>query len=161
MSLRFIEWRIIMNEEERYRLLRLVEHSHEHWTSKKLPAPYIKEEERLHWLDEQAPYGLLVQNTGAEPFFIYANKQAQLIFGYSLEEFLSMPSRRSAPPQKQKARRRMLESVDINGIHEGYHGIRVDKQGTLFEIKDGLIWKLINESGETIGIVAMIWKNDL
>ncbi|MBC1501232.1 MEKHLA domain-containing protein [Listeria weihenstephanensis] len=149
-----------MYEDERYQMLRLIEQSYEHWTRKKLPTPSIMEEERLRWLDEQSPYGLLVQNNNEEPLFIYANKQAQIIFGYSLEEFLSTPSRKSAPPQMQRDRECLLEKVTTQGILMGYHGTRVDKQGMLFEIKNGMIWNLISKSGETIGMAALICKSE-
>ncbi|EUJ31605.1 MEKHLA domain-containing protein [Listeria cornellensis] len=146
-----------MNEKERYQMLCLVEQSYKHWTEEQLPTPLLEKKDRLRWLDEQSPYGLLVQNTNAEPFFIYANKQAQNIFGYNLEEFLSIPSRKSAPPQKQKDRNLMLENVAMNGISTNYYGTRIDKQGKLFEIEKGIIWKLINESGALIGTAALIY----
>lgn len=141
-------------------LLRLVDHSYAHWTGRPLSVPVGMETQRLSWLDEQAPYGLLVQSTELEPLFIYANRQAQRIFGYSFEEFLTIPSSQSAPPEKQANRNHLLKEVASKGIYEQYQGTRIDKKGQWFEIERGSIWKVLAESGETVGIAAMIWRDD-
>lgn len=143
-----------------YQLLSLLDQSYQHWTGQKLNVPKEMEGQRLFWLDEQSPYGLLAQNIDAEPFFIYANKKAQNMFGYTLEEFLLLPSSHSASPTVQKDRNQLVQEVMTQGIVTHYQGTRVDKNGYFFEITQGSIWKLLNESGETIGIAAMITSNN-
>lgn len=149
-----------MNKTKRHELLRLVDQSYKMWTSQSLPTPFVMENQRLSWLDQKSPYGLLVQNTETEPLFIYANQQAQHIFGYSLTELLSIPASQSAPPEKQNNRNRLLQEVENKGIAENYQGTRIDKQGRRFDIT-GSIWKVIDKSGETLGLAAMIWLDQI
>ncbi|EUJ36697.1 MEKHLA domain-containing protein [Brochothrix thermosphacta] len=149
-----------MDGKKRDQILSLIDASYKIWMGENLPISEEKQEEqRQRWLEEEAPYGLLVQNIAEDPHFIYANQHAQTIFGYSLEQFLALPSRKSAPPQNQKQRNEMLEEVTLRGISNSYTGTRIDSNGQLFEITEGSIWKVINESGEMIGIAAMI-KSD-
>lgn len=143
-----------------YQLLSLLDQSYQHWTGQKLNVPKEMEGQRLFWLDEQSPYGLLAQNIDVEPLFIYANKKAQNMFGYTLEEFLLLPSSHSASPTVQKDRNQLVQEVMTQGIVTHYQGTRVDKNGYFFEITQGSIWKLLNESGETLGIAAMITSNN-
>ncbi|WP_339101752.1 MEKHLA domain-containing protein [Candidatus Enterococcus clewellii] len=146
-----------MDKNERYKLLELLEQSYEHWTKgRQFPVP-SQEKQRYVWLDEQAPFGLLVQNTKEDPTFIYANQKAQDIFGYTLSEFLTTPSRKSAPTANQEDRKQMLRDVEKTGISDNYKGTRVDHQGNLFEISKGSIWKVLDDSGKTVGIAAMIF----
>ncbi|WP_413518358.1 MEKHLA domain-containing protein [Carnobacterium maltaromaticum] len=156
-----------------YQLLSLLDQSYQHWTGQKLNVPKEMEGQRLFWLDEQSPYGLLAQNIDeqspygllaqnidVEPLFIYANKKSQNMFGYTLEEFLLLPSSHSASPTVQKDRNQLVQEVMTQGIVTHYQGTRVDKNGYFFEITQGSIWKLLNESGETLGIAAMITSNN-
>lgn len=147
-----------MNEEG-YQLLRLVNRSYEHWTGQPLPVPETMTDQRLRWLDEESSYGLLVQSSEEEPLFIYANQQAQHIFGYSLGEFLKTPASKSAPLENLEERRQMLQKVAEKGIFEGYQGTRIDKQGNLFKITKGSIWKVLDSSDEIIGTAAMVWRD--
>lgn len=150
-----------MDKNERYQILELVEQSYEYWTKQKGSlVPSEEEMRRYTWLDEEAPFGLLVQNTDNDPMFIYANRKAQELFGYTLSEFLSTPSRKSAPPAKREEREHMLQEVAKKGIFDGYKGTRIDSQGRLFEISDGNIWKVLDATGKTIGTAAMIWIGD-
>lgn len=150
-----------MDRKERDQLLDLVEKSYSHWTEgKSLIIPLEEEKKNYAWLDERAPFGLLVQNTESDPMFIYANRKAQEIFGYTLAEFLAIPSRKSAPPTKRENREQMLQEVAKKGIFDGYKGTRIDKQGRLFEISKGSIWKVLDSSGKMIGTAAMIWVED-
>ncbi len=147
-----------MNEED-YNLLRLVNRSYEQWTGQPLPVPDRMANQRFRWLDEASPYALLVQSTEEEPLFIYANQQAQRIFGYSLAEFLKTPASKSAPLENLEGRRQMLQEVAKKGIFEGYQGTRIDKQGNLFKITNGSIWKVMNSSDEVVGTAAMVWQD--
>jgi PAS domain-containing protein len=106
------------------------------------------------WLYEQAPFVVLAHNTDRDPIFIYANQAAQACFGYSWDEFMTLPSRLSAEPADQAARQALLDAVAKNGFLTGYSGVRVAKSGARFRIEHGLVWELIDPEGVRRGQAA-------
>lgn len=112
---------------------------------------------RLAWLDASAPFGVLAHNTDADPKFIYANRAALEMFGYDLDEFLGMPSRLSAAPERRAARTAFLERVTAQGIAHDYADIRVDRAGRSFRIREGSVWQVAAPDGSPIGQAALIW----
>jgi PAS domain S-box-containing protein len=123
-------------------------------------APLVPEGANATWLYCNAPFIVLAHGTDADPNFIYANKAAQACFGYSLEEFLGLPSRLSAEPADQAERQRLLDQVAQNGFLAGYSGIRVAKSGRRFRIDDGIVWELDGD-GVRHGQAATFgnWRN--
>ena len=113
------------------------------------------------WLHEEAPYGILVHNTDADPHFIYANGHALASFKYTEEEILTIPSRLSASEQDRPERQRMLEIVLRDGIVFNYSGPRVDKYGRSFMIYDGVVWQLRNPDGQVWGQAALFWTDEV
>ncbi len=122
-----------MTPQERNQLIGLLDQSYEQWTGQGLPVPSERAKQRLEWLDQYSPYGLLIQNTEPDPLFIYANQQERNL---------------------------MLAEVANKGISNNYRGTRIRKDGQLFEI-EGSIWKVLGKSGETLGIAAMIWSKEV
>lgn len=114
-------------------------------------------ETQLAWLDASAPFGILAHNAESDPKFIYANRAALRMFGYALDEFLGMPSRMSASPERQPARAAFLERVSAQGIAHGYADIRIDRSGRSFRIREGSIWQVAAPDGSLIGQAALIW----
>lgn len=114
-------------------------------------------ETQLAWLDASAPFGVLAHNTESDPKFIYANKAALEMFDYALDEFLGMPSRLSAAPERQPARAEFLKRVVELGVAHGYADIRVDRSGRSFRIRDGSLWQVAAADGSPIGQAALIW----
>lgn len=106
------------------------------------------------WLYSEAPFAVLAHDTASDPCFIYANKTAQSCFGYSWEEFLTLPSRLSAEPGGRGERQRLLAAVTRNGFATGYRGVRVAKSGQRFLIEDGIVWELIDADGGRRGQAA-------
>src|SRR5262245_56280015 len=104
-------------------------------------APLVPEGADADWLYHEAPFIVLAHGTDPDPNFIYANKAAQACFGYSLEEFLGLPSRLSAEQADQAERQKLLDQVALNGFLVGYSGIRVAKSGRRFHIDDGIVWE--------------------
>ena len=124
-------------------------------------APLVPEGADANWLYRDAPFIVLAHGTDPDPNFIYANKAAQACFGYSLEEFLGLPSRLSAEPADQAERQKLLDQVALNGFLAGYSGIRVAKSGRRFRIDDGIIWELLDGDGVRHGQAATFgnWRN--
>jgi hypothetical protein len=113
------------------------------------------------WLYRDAPFVVLAHDTGADPTFIYANKPAQACFGYSWDEFLSLPSRLSAEAPDRAARQALLDAVAQNGFMTGYTGVRVAKSGRRFIIEEGIVWELIDRAGVRHGQAATFasWRD--
>jgi PAS domain-containing protein len=106
------------------------------------------------WLYEQAPFVVLAHDTAPDPIFIYANRAAQNCFGYSWDEFLTLPSRLSAEAPDRAARQALLDQVSEHGFMTGYSGIRVAKSGARFRIEHGIVWELLDPAGKKQGQAA-------
>lgn len=113
------------------------------------------------WLYEDAPFAVLAHGPEADPKFIYANKAAQACFGYSFDEFLTLPSRLSAEAADRAARQALLAQVAKHGFVAGYRGLRVAKSGRRFIIEDGILWELIDAAGVRHGQAATFssWRD--
>jgi hypothetical protein len=113
------------------------------------------------WLYRDAPFVVLAHNTDPDPRFIYANRAAQACFGYSWEEFVTLPSRLSAEAGLREKRQAVFDSVDRDGFVAGYSGIRIAKSGRRFRILDTVIWQLMDDAGTVHGQAATFseWKN--
>ena len=116
--------------------------------------PLVARERGATWLYHEAPFAVLAHNTDADPRFIYANKAAQACFGYTWEEFTSLPSRLSAEVAEQAERQKLLEAVTRKGFMSGYRGVRIAKSGRKFWIQDGVVWQLLDSRGVSRGQAA-------
>ncbi|MEU6343115.1 MEKHLA domain-containing protein [Streptomyces sp. NPDC046977] len=119
------------------------------------PPVWSSEDEAAAWLYEDAPFGLLVHDTSADPRFVYANRTAQECFGYSWEEFVGLPSRLSAGPGGQEDREALLAAVNDRGWADGYRGLRLAKDGSSFWIEDVCMWNLVDADGQRHGQAAV------
>jgi PAS domain-containing protein len=124
-------------------------------------APLVPPGSGAEWLYREAPFVVLAHGTERDPKFIYANRAAQACFGYSWDEFMTLPSRLSAEAPDQAERQRLLEQVERNGFLSGYRGVRVAKSGRRFIIEDGVVWELIDGNGKRHGQAAtfLSWRN--
>jgi MEKHLA domain len=126
-----------------------------------LGKPLVPAGKDAQWLYRAAPCVVLAHGTDTDPKFIYANKAAQICFGYSWEEFLDLPSRLSAEAPDWTARQALLDRVARDGFMTGYRGIRVAKSGRRFIIEDGIVWELIDHNGRRHGQAATFssWRD--
>ncbi|WP_274423961.1 MEKHLA domain-containing protein [Chelativorans sp. YIM 93263] len=106
------------------------------------------------WLYYNAPFAVLAHGTGNDPVFAYANKTAQHCFEYTWDDITVLPSRLSAEAPERAERERLLEAVSRQGYIENYRGIRVARSGRRFEISDGVVWQLIDQTGTPRGQAA-------
>ncbi len=102
-----------------------------------------------------APFALVSHGTQGDPIFRYANLAAQALWGYSWEEFTQLPSRLSAEPMAREERQRLLERAAKFGYVDDYHGIRIAKDGRRFNIRDTILWNVVDEMGMKHGQAAM------
>lgn len=97
---------------------------------------------------------ILAHDGAADPHFTYANEGAQRLFGYTLETFIGMPSRLSARPAQRDERAAILNAALKDGFYQGYRGVRVRADGSLFVMEDAAIWTVFDEQGYSIGQAA-------
>jgi MEKHLA domain len=106
------------------------------------------------WLYEEAPFCVLAHNTSPDPRFVYANRAAQICFGYSWDEMTRLPSRLSAEAPNQAERQGLVEAVARDGFATGYRGLRIAKSGRRFWIEDVTMWQLADDMGAVLGQAA-------
>ncbi|TKC81423.1 MEKHLA domain-containing protein [Trinickia terrae] len=121
-----------------------------------LVPPLERTEDAMHWLYDEAPYGLLAHNTAEDPVFVYGNRRAQSLFGYGWDELTALPSRLSAEAPERHERQAFLDQVTRHGFVTGYRGVRISKHGRRFWIERATVWQLIDEHGVLHGQAAMI-----
>ncbi|KAI8901146.1 MEKHLA domain-containing protein [Globomyces pollinis-pini] len=92
-----------------------------------------------------------------DPVFTYCNIAAQKVFGYQWDEFIGLQSKLSAPTELQQQRKDFIDQQRTVGFSEAYEGIRVNKQGQLFQIKDTSLWT-VDAEGQPIGQAALLSK---
>ena len=109
---------------------------------------------------EQAPFAVLAHDGGADPRFVYANRTAQICFGYSCAELVGLPSRLSAEAPARAERQRLLDAVTRDGLSRDYRGLRIAKDGRRFWIERAVVWQL-DRDGVTVGQAATFseWRD--
>lgn len=109
-----------------------------------------------------APVAIVSHGTEAEPIFRYANAAALDLWQMDWDAFTRLPSRHSAEPKSgiQTDRDRSLKAVLENGCVDGYSAIRICSQGRRFEIRNTLLWNVVDQDGVRHGQAAFIrdWR---
>ena len=131
----------------------LIRHSYRHWLGRDLVSPELTDGEAARVLFD-APFALLTHDTRADPVFNYANATALELFGMTWEQMCGCPSRLSAEAMIQSERERLLTDARERGYSEGYRGIRISRDGRRFEIREAVVWNLIDAEGLPRGQAA-------
>lgn len=97
---------------------------------------------------------VLAHDGAPDPCFVYANHGAQTLFGYDLDTFIGMPSRLSARTAQRDERASMLRAALEDGYYEGYRGVRVRADGSLFMMDNAVIWTVYDAAGRPMGQAA-------
>lgn len=128
-----------------------------------LAAPFLPPGAKpsARWLYAEAPVCVLAHNTAPDPHFIYANRCAQVLFGYTFDEITALPSRLSAEEPARGERQRLLDEVATKGFATGYSGVRIAKSGRRFRIENGVLWQLKAQDGTLYGVAATFasWRD--
>lgn len=133
--------------------VQLILDSYRHWTGEDLIILPLPEADTLGETVYRAPFALVSHGTEVDPIFNYANRMALEAFGYSWEEWITLPSRFSAEAPNRAARQKLLDAVNQRGYSDGYQGIRIGRQGR-FEIRAAQVWNLLDSSGTARGQAA-------
>jgi hypothetical protein len=131
----------------------LLEESYKRWTGRPL-SDHGGIGESLYRL----PCAVISHGMQTDPIFCYANLYAQRLFGYSWDEFTSLPSRMSAQQIAQGDRQRLLSRSKHDGYVENYIGVRITKSGKRFFIMETTFWQVVDDSGKLHGQAAAINK---
>jgi MEKHLA domain len=126
-----------------------------------LELPFLVPGADARWLYAEAPVCVLAHSTESDPRFIYANQTAQLVFEYSWDEFVALPSRLSAEAPEREERQRLLDAVARDGFAAGHSGMRIAKSGRRFWIEDCTLWQLRDEDAALRGVAAWFarWRD--
>ena len=131
-------------------------HSYQHWTGTSVLNVSGTSEEIAQAVFE-APFVLVSHGIQADPIFNYGNRKALQLWELSWEEFTKMPSRKSAEKIVQEERDRLLAEAASKGF-SNYSGVRITSTGKRFQIKDGILWNLIDEQNQRCGQASVFSK---
>jgi len=92
-----------------------------------------------------APFAVTSHGTEADPIFNYANQCALDLFEMAWENFIQLPSRLSAEIDSQEERDRILKKVSENGYVDDYSGMIISNKGKRFQIKNAIVWNVIDQ----------------
>ncbi|MFC4597156.1 MEKHLA domain-containing protein [Cohnella hongkongensis] len=126
-------------------------------TGRHLLAPVPAREETAAALF-QAPFVLLSHGTEADPVLNYGNEAALKLWEMTWEQFTRTPSRLTAEAEERSAREKLLADAREKGYSDGYYGVRVSSSGRRFEIRNVLLWSVVDEQGNDRGQAAVFSK---
>ncbi len=104
---------------------------------------------------------VLAHNNAKDPCINYANKAALQLWGRQWDEMIGMPSKLTAPRKERANRLTLLNQAKIHQGISNYQGVRINKKGQLFMIKNARIWTIWNGNGIACGQAATFdtwWK---
>ena len=102
-----------------------------------------------------APFALVSHGTEEDPIFNFGNQTALDLFEFTWEQFIALPSRKSAEPVNRQERQRLLERVTQQGYIDDYSGVRISSTGKRFLIEEATVWNLIDDLGHYRGQAAV------
>jgi len=133
--------------------------SFRHWTGNSLLDVNGVPQEIAQVLFE-APFVLVSHGIESDPIFNYGNRKALELWELSWEEFITMPSRKSAEEVVQEERDRLLSEAATKGFISNYSGIRTSSNGKRFYIENTILWNVLDEENQHCGQAAFFssWK---
>lgn len=127
--------------------------SYRKWTGRDLIRLEGDESKCAHALFT-APFAVVSHGVGSDPVFSYGNCTALQLFELNWQQFVKLPSRRSAEPLERSERARLLAAVSAQGYIDDYSGVRISATGTRFRIERATVWNLVDEDGAHCGQAA-------
>jgi PAS domain-containing protein len=102
-----------------------------------------------------APFAVVSHGIQTDPIFNFANQFALDLFELSFEDFIQLPSRKSAEFVERQEREKLLDEVSANNIIHDYRGVRISASGKRFMIERAIVWNLFDHQGGKYGQAAM------
>lgn len=131
----------------------LILSSYEHWLGAALISSRGPSLDVAKGLFE-APMVVVSHGLGPDPVLNYGNQRALDLWEMTWDSFIHTPSRLTAEIINRAERAKMLDLVSEQGYYKNYQGIRVTGTGKQFRIEGGMVWNLIDETGEYRGQAA-------
>ncbi len=125
-----------------------------HWTGQTL-VPEMGKFTSLAAALFYSPRVVVSHDTQPDPRFNYANQRALDLWETTWEQFIGLPSRYSAEPDRQPERQHFLQQVTQKGWANNYQGIRITRRGRKFFIRDAILWNVVDAQGNLHGQAAM------
>ncbi|MBD6618676.1 MEKHLA domain-containing protein [Komarekiella sp. 'clone 1'] len=134
--------------------------SFQHWTGDCLLNINASSPQEKAQVLFEAPFVLVSHGIESNPIFNYGNRKALELWELSWEEFITMPSRKSAEEVVQEERDRLLAEAATKGFISNYSGIRISGNGKRFYIEDTILWNVVDEQNQHCGQAAFFskWK---
>lgn len=101
-----------------------------------------------------APFVLCSAGTEPDPVLNYGNAQALKLWEMDWETLTRTPGRHTAEAPERGAREEFLRTVKEKGYIDNYSGIRISSTGRRFEIKNAIVWNLLDSQGRYAGQAA-------
>jgi hypothetical protein len=89
----------------------------------------------------------------ASDVFNYGNKAALELWGLSWDDFVGMPSTKSASDEDaiQSERRELLDKAAASGVIKDYSGVRQASDGRRFRVTGATVWTITDREGNKTG----------
>jgi len=128
--------------------------SYKHWTGKDLLPEFNNHRQCILTLFE-APFVLVSHGTEQDSIFNFGNRAALTLFEMKWEDFIRLPSRKSADADNQEDRARLMASVSARGYATDCRGTRISASSKRFLITGATVWNVVNDQGAYYGQAAM------
>lgn len=102
----------------------------------------------------EAPFVLCSAGTEPDPVLNYGNARALALWEMTWDQLTRTPGRHTAQAPERAAREEFLRTVKRQGFIDNYSGVRVSSTGRLFEIKNAVVWNLLDAQGRYAGQAA-------
>ena len=133
---------------------RLLCSSYEHWTGRQLIAGY-RQMDNLPQVLFDAPFIIVSHGTEADSIFNFGNRAALELFELPWEEFIRLPSRRSADEENLEDRKQLMARVKKDGYADNCTGVRITATGKRFLITGATVWNVVDINKTYHGQAAM------
>ena len=97
---------------------------------------------------------VLSHDGAADPVLTYGNLAGQRLWEMGWDQLTALPSRLTAEPAHQAQRDAMFDEMRRKGFIENYNGVRISASGRRFEIRNAVIWPLVDAAGVKKGEAA-------
>ena len=128
--------------------------SYEHWTGRQLITGYRQTDNLLRVLFD-APFAIVSHGTETDSIFNFGNRNAMELFDLPWEDFIRLPSRKSADEENREDRMKLMARVKKDGYADDCSGIRITATGRRFLITGATVWNVVDENNTYFGQAAM------
>ena len=126
-------------------------------TGKHLINPALSDKDKYRALFD-ANFCVVSHGVQDDPIFNYGNKSALELFEFNWNDFIALPSRKSAEPKTQDERNKLLNQVREHGFIDNYQGVRISSSGKRFFVEEAIVWDIYDDDEIFCGQAAVLYK---